>query len=959
MLEPPAVVAGRYRVLRELGRGGMGQLYVVEHVHTGEQLALKVLAFHGSTSAVAIERFKREARAPVKIKSEHVVRVIDADVAPELDGRPFLVMELLEGSDLEQFAGGTPQPFESVLAWLRQIAVGLDKAHALGIVHRDLKPENLFLTRRDDGSELVKILDFGIAKLVATSKDMTEAGTMLGTPGYMSPEQARGDLDQLGPASDVWALGLIAYRLLSGRHYWTGENAALVIAQIVYERIRPPSEVGLPLGPAFDAWFLRSCERDSGRRFASASEQAEGLAACLPKGTAPLPAAPDDGRAGGGRQVAFDTTVVAATAPPAGSGSIEGVSIVSGPPAEILDRAAVPPAPDAVRDAQPTNEHEADPLAAPAAAPDRESALAPPAPRASVPAQKAYLGVALAAVAVVGALAAALSATRMEPVVAPADPPARASGSTPAADDPRAPFRIRDLPIPRSTVPGASEAYRLGVQTVASDGSGVAAIHFRRAAELDEQMAAARVRLLVYLSAEKKDRALFDQARAHLSTLTRRDQEILEGLEPLYLLDPGDYAEAHRRWERLLERRPNDVELLLASAATSSSLSGFDRVLSAFDRVLSIEPTLPDALGFKLQACAYAGDDSCVREATDACAKRSATSYSCLYYRAEQADERGQCAEMESLGRALVRNNPSVVRGHQVLVLGALGSGRSRSAVAALIERQKSAAVGSDQGAMLAQEAFVAALFGDFDAAERKAKELEPVVAQGREQGPHGMLAYLRAHLALETGAPRRAATIAEEFLDRRDGWSSDPRAEDFALAADPTPVLLRLLGEAGATSDLRSHRDRWLADWTRRLQSVSRSFLWLHAWAGTAYDAATAREALDQRNAFEPIVPFRPKAMTELGEGMMYFHLEQWTSAEERLRRATQICRAGRFPFEHVRAHEWLGRALEKRDKPAEACTAYRVVLDRWGRAKPHSVTAERVRTRVKNLGCTEEPAR
>jgi eukaryotic-like serine/threonine-protein kinase len=326
----PPVVAGRYRVVRELGSGGMGRLYVVEHAHTGEELALKVLAFQGGHDASAIERFKREARAPAKIKSDHVVRVIDADVAPELGGRPFLVMELLDGSDLEQHAGARPQPPGVVLGWLRQIARALDKAHRLGIVHRDLKPENLFLTRREDDSELVKILDFGIAKLTAQSGNTTETGTMLGTPRYMAPEQARGELDRIGPATDVWALGLITYRLLSGRSYWTAENTALLIAAIVYEKIRSPSETGLPLGSEFDAWFLRSCEREPEKRWPSVREQVEALAACFPADALAATASIASSRSGGGQdssEVGFQSTV-AATPEPVRSpdASIEGLS---------------------------------------------------------------------------------------------------------------------------------------------------------------------------------------------------------------------------------------------------------------------------------------------------------------------------------------------------------------------------------------------------------------------------------------------------------------------------------------------------------------------------------------------------------------------------------------------------------------------------------------------------------
>ena len=161
------LVASRYRVLRELGRGGMGVVYVVEHVHTGEQLALKLLHGHGASDPDATARFRREARVGAQIRSEHVVRVTDADVAPELHGAPFFVMELLDGVDLEKLVGkvGPLRP-DVVVALLAQVAKALDKAHALGIVHRDLKPENIFIHRRQDEPPIVKVLDFGISKFL-------------------------------------------------------------------------------------------------------------------------------------------------------------------------------------------------------------------------------------------------------------------------------------------------------------------------------------------------------------------------------------------------------------------------------------------------------------------------------------------------------------------------------------------------------------------------------------------------------------------------------------------------------------------------------------------------------------------------------------------------------------------------------------------------------------------------
>jgi serine/threonine-protein kinase len=277
----PELIGGKYRPLGIIGEGAMGIVYSVEHILTGEQLALKVMTSHHGATRDAIERFKREARASAKIKSEHVVRIIDADVAPELDRAPYLVMDLLEGTDLEKASADQPVNPPMVLEWLRQIARALEKAHRIGIVHRDLKPENLFLSYREDGRPLIKILDFGIAKIAAESTGTTQSGQILGTPLYMSPEQARGDPAHIGPSSDLYALGLIAYKLLVGTPYWNATSVAGIIGQVLYEAMEPPSSRGSPLGPEFDQWFLRACNRDASLRFGTAIEQVEMLARAL------------------------------------------------------------------------------------------------------------------------------------------------------------------------------------------------------------------------------------------------------------------------------------------------------------------------------------------------------------------------------------------------------------------------------------------------------------------------------------------------------------------------------------------------------------------------------------------------------------------------------------------------------------------------------------------------------
>jgi len=262
-------------------------VYEVEHTRTGEHLALKVLLSTVALSPVALERFKREARASARIKSEHVVRVTDADVAPELDGAPFLVMELLEGMDLETAATALRPTPATVVDWLRQVARAIDKAHRIGIVHRDLKPENLFLANVEDRAPMVKVLDFGIAKMAQEGTGATGSGQVLGTPQYMAPEQASGNAP-VTSAADLYAMGLIAYRLILGETYYPDDNVMCILGSLLHGHLQPPSTRNPGFGPAFDDWFAKACHKEPEGRFATAVVQIEALAEALGLPTVPI-----------------------------------------------------------------------------------------------------------------------------------------------------------------------------------------------------------------------------------------------------------------------------------------------------------------------------------------------------------------------------------------------------------------------------------------------------------------------------------------------------------------------------------------------------------------------------------------------------------------------------------------------------------------------------------------------
>ncbi len=189
-MEPGTVLLDKYRVDEVIGVGGMGQVVRASHLFLHESFAIKILLPSLLDDSATVQRFLREAQATVRLKSEHIARVVDVGTLP--DGAPSMVMEYLEGNDLHQvLRHHGPQPATIVCDLMLQACEGLAEAHALGFVHRDIKPSNFFLTRRTDGTMLLKILDFGISKTLASYEDLTGTQTVVGTPSYMPPEQMK------------------------------------------------------------------------------------------------------------------------------------------------------------------------------------------------------------------------------------------------------------------------------------------------------------------------------------------------------------------------------------------------------------------------------------------------------------------------------------------------------------------------------------------------------------------------------------------------------------------------------------------------------------------------------------------------------------------------------------------------------------------------------------------------
>jgi serine/threonine-protein kinase len=278
------ILANKYRVDRFIAAGGMGVVAAGMHLELDQPVAIKFLCIENELSGEGVERFRREARAAAKIHSEHVVRVFDVGL---LDAQvPYLVMELLEGNDLdvEIEARGALPVYEAV-SYVLQAIDALAEAHAVGIVHRDLKPSNLYLARRSDGLRVIKVLDFGISKslIKSTPSEMglTKTSSLVGSPLFMSPEQMRSAKD-VDARTDVWALGSILYYLVTAREPFDGDTLPQLCVSVMNEPHRPAREVVPSVPEALDQVIARCLEKDRARRFDSLAELAEALVPFAP-----------------------------------------------------------------------------------------------------------------------------------------------------------------------------------------------------------------------------------------------------------------------------------------------------------------------------------------------------------------------------------------------------------------------------------------------------------------------------------------------------------------------------------------------------------------------------------------------------------------------------------------------------------------------------------------------------
>lgn len=275
----PRIIDGKYEVVRQLGEGGMGEVLLAKHVQLDQLVAIKILRAELASEPIAVERFLREARAVARIQSDHVVRVFD--VATLAEGHPYMVMEYLEGEDLSKRLERGNVPLDEAIDYVLQACLAIAEAHRVGVIHRDLKPGNLFVARRRDGMQVLKVVDFGISKLAPNGgrieEKLTTTSHMMGSPFYMSPEQLRGE--EVDGRSDVWALGLILFELVTAEGPFEAPTMPLLCMQIMNAPARRMSDVRpeLEIPAALEDIVARCLAKAPAERYADVVDLAAAL----------------------------------------------------------------------------------------------------------------------------------------------------------------------------------------------------------------------------------------------------------------------------------------------------------------------------------------------------------------------------------------------------------------------------------------------------------------------------------------------------------------------------------------------------------------------------------------------------------------------------------------------------------------------------------------------------------
>lgn len=914
MLEKGDKIA-HYTIVRLLGVGGMGQVYLSLDERLHRNVALKVLL----ETAVAEEardsaaRLLREARSAASLTHPNVVSVFDVG---ESGGRVYLAMEMVVGKTVRDLMLDTAVPWQRRLRWLVDVARALGAAHRSGLVHRDIKPENV-MVRDEDG--LVKVLDFGIARRAGPTENvdptaktqtahlggaaniLTGKGLVLGTPMYMAPEQLKGGAPD--PRTDQFSWGVMCFEVLAGERPWPPKSDLLAaVATILTEAPQSLRKHAPEVPPAVEAVIARALSRDPAHRFETMDEVADALEPLAVRSSSSELSAP--------------------TARP----SDKSITEVSGAaaPHRTLESAPERSTTKGALVTVKSPEHPNQPV------------------QAEKPKRRRWhflLGAAVALGAVV--VWAKLHKTTAGPTVP--TPSVSASAST-----------VRVPPPPVTDNAEALASFQEGYQLWRDGSAKRSQARFEHAAALDPGFAGAHLFLALQDLRSNPSNAQehFQKAYSHRARLTEREALLLDGLEPL-LRSSADPAEAETRLLAATMKDPKEPLTLFLLGFVRLSRSEFEQAREAFDKTIALDPSFIPAWKWKGDVQRLLGNVDAALDAYDQCIKRSPAAAICLEQRLLlRRDVQGDCAGMEKDARAWQTLEPEVPEASYYVAAALAALHSPQASIEVGLRRQWDLMPADERAAGEAEDrANLAISVGDFVAAERYTRAWDLALAKPElmiHSGPQHQLALL----AFEGGDVAGAGKIAADFLSIAPAMTPDPQGED------PTIWAFEYLFRSGRLKeeDLVAKRKAWLESQEARRTAEDKRrrapFRWAQAYAGFAETLEEAKEALAVLPEYLPFPPdSRHTPPFDADVGKAFALAGRYDEAVPLLTNVTRACIGLGSPQLQTRAFYFLGVALEGKGDVEGARAAYQTVVDRWGAAKPRSVTAEKARARLAHL--------
>jgi len=883
------VIEGRYRVDSLLGEGGMGVVVRARDLRLARDVALKLLPAKTVGDAKARERLLREARAMAAFTHPNVAHVYDAGATD--DGTTFVAMELIDGETVRKKLS-TTWPLSDRVRALADAARALGSAHRKGLVHRDVKPDNLMV--RSDGR--VVLLDFGIVRLAPTTIAATEANalteqdTIIGTLAYMSPEQSMGG--ELDGRSDQFSFGVTAFEVLTGEYPWSGASQAALLAALLTKPAPSASERGrVPV--AVDAVLARAMEKQPSARYPSMDDLADALESACVGAIASLPAVP------------------------------EVVRVASTSDAFAKTERATPSV------TRPAEER----------------------PRSRWPARlAAVLGVPLVGIGI-------WMGVHARRTVAPATAPSEASVAASTSATGLSPTDLDELAAGTNHAE-ARTAFLIGLRAW-HDGDGLRATReWERARTLDAAYGAPHLWLAAY--AAQSDlilaRKAFEQAWSNRSSLRGVNTTLVEAFAPWIQKEPRDKPATIAKLEAAIKQTPRSIVLWAWLAQLHFDTDWPSAVANdAIEKALALDPGLAQLLHMKGQGQAYFGRFDEAVTTLRQCEAIAPSASDCLADLMWIHLHRGDTEALVSLARRWQAVDAKSEWPYVLLGATARDRGESVEAMHELLAQAEARVSEIDRPLnALFYRAVESVARGDFVKANAVVADSAAVVGPTPDRSNHVVWKQFEIELARETGDLAKAGRIADDTLRRLESWLPDERAEDFAIAKDLEPYFLDVMVETGKMSkdERAKRRDAWMTAWRKRALPFYHGYLWLNAYAGLVRDEEGAREALATKPA-SGIPPFSPNTGPDEGLGQMFLLTGHPKEALPYLRRTFHSAYGVFYKWMNLRTAIPLGRALEETGDKEGACAAYRLVLERWGDAKPRSTTAEKAKRASLSLGC------